>query len=301
MNTRRRPRLIGELLIVIVLIKVYDYVRSFADVREGPALTNGHDVLALERVLRLDFELAANKWLTQYDTLSIVSVYWYQITHIGCTMAVLCWCYVSGPGLYRAARNALVITNLVGMTTFFFVPVMPPRLLPGGGYVDTVADAGFGASHYGEHVPADQFAAMPSLHMAWAMWTALVAVALLSQYKLGRLALIYPLITCVVVVVTANHYFLDAVAGVAVAMGAIWVSGLHRTPAQMIFLRRSTANTTAPGSSGSQTVSKRYPSTAATATVSPTPTTYSPETSATSSPPTPPGEGRNEAIEDITT
>jgi membrane-associated phospholipid phosphatase len=286
---------------VIVLLKVYDYVRSFADERMGPALAHGHDVLSVERALHLDFEFAANKWLTGHHALSLASAYWYQFAHIGFTMAILCWCYASGPELYRAARNALVITNLVGMTVFFFLPVMPPRLLPGMGYVDSVADAGFGTSHYGEHVPADQFAAMPSLHLAWATWTALVAVALLRRYRWGWLALIYPVITCTVVVVTANHYFLDGVAGVAVAMSAIWFSGLHRTPAQMIFRRSSTANTTAPGSNGSQTVSRRYPSTAATATALSTPTTYSPETSATSSPPTPPGEGRNEAIEDITT
>ncbi len=217
---RRRPHLLGELLIVVLLVKVYDMIRSLAAVREAPAHRHGAEVLSIERLLHLDWELAANRWLTDHPPLAIAAVYWYQFAHIGVALAVLVWCYVAGPQLYRPMRNALVITNVTGMTVFYLLPVMPPRLMPGGGYVDTIAAAGFSLDHGGQ-VPADQYAAMPSLHLAWAVWSACVAAALLSGRRGRALCFLYPTVTGVVVVVTANHWVLDVVAGVAVGLTAV--------------------------------------------------------------------------------
>jgi hypothetical protein len=295
----RRPRLLGELLIVFVLLRVYDYVRSFADARQGRALTHGRDVLDVERFLHIDIERAMNHWVERHDFLAIAAVDWYQYVHISATMSVLVWCYIAGPGLYRGARNALVATNLVGMTVYFFLPVMPPRLLPGEDYIDSVAAAGFGTTHGGP-VTADQFGAMPSLHLAWATWTALVAFALLRRYPRARfLVVLYPTTTALVVMATANHF-----AGVAVALAArrALPGPLPvRTTVQMILRRSSTASTNAPGTSGSQTVISRYPTTAPSAAGDGTPAQISPATSTTSSPPIPPGDGSRADTEETTT
>lgn len=217
---RRRPNILGELLIVVLLVKVYDLIRSFAAVREAPAHRHGAEVLSIERLLHLDWELAANRWLTDHPPLALAAVYWYQFAHIGVSLAVLVWCYIAGPQLYRPMRNALVITNVTGMTVFYLLPVMPPRLMPGGGYVDSIAEAGFSLDHGGQ-VPADQYAAMPSLHLAWAVWTACVAAALLAGRRGRALCYLYPTTTGVVVVVTANHWVLDVVAGVVVGLAAV--------------------------------------------------------------------------------
>ena len=247
----RRPALLGELIVIVVLVKVYDRVRRLEVAQSRPALHNAHDVLAIERWLHLDLELAGNQWLVGHHTLLLIASWWYQLAHLTVTLAVLGWCYLRRPDAYRGARNALVLTNLVGLVVFFVYPVMPPRLLPGAGYVDAVAAAGFGSSHTGP-VPADQYAAMPSLHLAWAVWTASVGMLLLARYRVRVLWLLYPVITATVVVVTANHYVLDVLAGVAVAVVALLASRVQIT------LRRSrTARTQAPGTSGSQTVSSR--------------------------------------------
>lgn len=280
---------------MLVLIKVYDTIRSMAAARHGPALVHGRDVLRTERALRIDVEMVMNRWLTRHHVVSEIAVHWYQLAHITVTMGVLTWCYIAGPELYRTVRNALVITNVVGMTVFFFVPVMPPRLLPGEGYADSVALAGYGTTHGGP-VPADQYAAMPSLHLAWAMWTALVAAGLLRRYRARHLVHLYPVTTGVIVMATANHYLLDVVAGVAVALSAIFVAGR----VQMILRRSSTANTQAPGTSGSQTVIIRYPRTAPSAAAEGTPAHASPATSTTSSPPMPPGEGSRAETDETT-
>nr|WP_243725862.1 phosphatase PAP2 family protein [Actinomadura rubrisoli] len=222
---RKRPLLVGELLIVFLLLEVYGYIRSLANTRYGAALAHGRDILSIERHLHLDIELEANRWLTHHDTLSRIAVNLYQHTHTGLTMTVLLCCYIFGPGTYRPARNALVLINLVGLAVFFVLPVMPPRLLPDEGFTDTVALAGYGTTHQGP-VAADQYAAMPSLHLAWAMWVMAVAMAVLRPYRVRWLAVLHPATTAIVIVVTANHYLLDVLAGALVAMAAVLATGL---------------------------------------------------------------------------
>lgn len=231
LNERRRsatrPFLLGELLVVFLLLSVYDYVKALESVRMGAALRNGLDVLAVEKVMFLDVESAANHWLVHHHSISTMLVWWYQYTHISGTMAVLTCCYLWFPRMYRSARNSLLLTNVAGLLVFVLVPVMPPRLLPGAGYIDSVAAAGFGSSHGGPVEPA-QFAAMPSLHLAWALWVAIVSFAMLRGKANRVLVFIYPLLTTIAVVATANHYVLDVVAGLALAMVTCTACGLVR-------------------------------------------------------------------------
>lgn len=299
---------------MLMLIKVYDYIRSFAAPRSLPARLHGQDVFDFEKLLHIDIEPRFNHLLTANETLETIAAYWYQYAHITVTMSVLVWCYVSAPGLYRRARNALVITNLVGMTVFMLYPVMPPRLLPSAGFVDSNMVAGFQSAHYGSVKP-DEFAAMPSLHLSWAVWTALLAMALMWGSRWRVICLVYPAITTVVVIATANHYLLDVVAGVIVALLATWAAGQLRpgrpvpllllvqtARAQMIRFRSRNVNIAALGSSGSQTVSSRYPTTPASALVHEMPPNVTNAAgSATSSAPTPPGEGTRAASEETTT
>lgn len=222
-----RPILLGELLVVFLLLHVYDYVKSLESVRMPAALHNARDVLSFEGWLHIDMEHAANFWLSAHESTSTLLVWWYQYSHISGTMAVLTCCYLWFPQMYRSARNSLVLTNCVGMLIFIVVPVMPPRLLPDGGFIDSVAVAGFGASHGGPVEPA-QFAAMPSLHLAWATWVALVAFAMLRSSSKRGLVFLYPLMTAISVVTTGNHYVLDVVAGTSLALSTCLVCGLHR-------------------------------------------------------------------------
>ena len=214
---RRRPHLLGELLIVFVLLRVSAMARARAEVRQGAALQHGQAILDFERWLRIDIEHATNLWVTSHQALSLAASYFYQFAHVTVTLSVLGLCWWRRPEISRAARNALVITNVVGLTVFMLLPVAPPRLLPGEGFVDAVALAGFGTTHGGP-VPADQYGALPSLHLAWAVWATVVAMRMLATSRHRRLCWLYPVLVTVGVVVTGNHYLLDAVAGTAVAL-----------------------------------------------------------------------------------
>jgi len=238
---RLRPPLVGEFLIVLILVKVYDIVRSLADTREYEALQHGRDVLNLEVFLHLDVEHSLNHLLTRSSILTDLAAGWYQFVHLSVTLAVLACCYRWRPDIYRRARNSLVLVNLMGLVVFWLYPVAPPRLLPGLGFLDANAIAGFGQGPTGPVSP-DMFAAMPSLHLAWATWTVIVVRKLMRDHqRLQRLAPGYAMVTAMVVVVTANHYLLDVVAGIAVCLIASIAAGLIRSPGSIGAIGRAWA------------------------------------------------------------
>src|SRR5882757_5070403 len=178
-----RPWLVGELAVVALLVFAYDRVRAHAAPRRDVALSHGWAVLHAEQHLHLDWEHAANTWLGGHSTLREAAAWWYQLAHFTVSLSVLAWCWLAAPAVYRLARNTLVLTNVVGLIVFAVCPVAPPRLLPGAGFTDSNAVA-LGTGQVA-HPPPDQYAAMPSLHLAWATWVALTVWAVTGN--LGRL------------------------------------------------------------------------------------------------------------------
>jgi hypothetical protein len=223
--SRRRPHLLGEIVIVFALLRVYDMARARADLRRIPALQHGQMLLDIENVLRVSVERTANVWVTSHRLLSTVASDIYQFAHVTVTLSVLAWCWWRRPEIYRAARNALVGVNVAGLAVFLLLPVAPPRLLPDGGFVDAVALAGFGTTHGGP-VAADQYGALPSLHLGWAVWATVIAIRMLPRSPWRSLCWGYPALITAVVVVTGNHYLLDALAGTAVALTSLSVARL---------------------------------------------------------------------------
>lgn len=211
---RPRPYVLVELVVVLVLLRVYDLVKNLADGERSTAQAHGLDLVRVERNLHVFWEQDLNQFVTRHQWLSLLASYYYNFEFYTVAFIVLAICYWRWPQRYRPARNALVSINLVGLAVFFLYPVMPPRLLPGGAFVDSVAAAGFGPSH-GAPVPANAYAAMPSLHCAWALWVALVLAASTRNRWLRAAAFLYPLATTLAVMATANHYLLDALAGFA--------------------------------------------------------------------------------------
>lgn len=210
----RRPRLLGELAVVALLLWAYDLVRRHTAVGPAAAVRHGAKLLDMERWLHINLELSVNRWLAPRPLLSAMASYWYQFAHLSVTLAVLVWCWHQRVASYRQVRNALVLINSTGLVVFLLYPAAPPRLLPGAGFVDVTVRAG------GSITP-DQFGAFPSLHLGWAVWTALVAHRLVRCTTLRWLWLGYPMITAVVVIATGNHYLLDVLAGALAALLAL--------------------------------------------------------------------------------
>ena len=206
-----------ELAVVGWLFYLYDTVNNLAPLRQQLAVRNAVGLIGFEHSLHLSPELALNAWLSVHATLASIASYYYFFAHGLVTFAVLALMWWKRPALYRRQRTLLVLINLVAFVVFWRYPLAPPRMFPKLGYVDVIA-----ASHAlvswssGALVhDADQLAAMPSLHIAWAIWSSLSLWLLLRRRIVALLAIAYPLMTALVVMGTGNHYVLDVVAGAA--------------------------------------------------------------------------------------
>ncbi len=171
----------------------------------------------IERVER-DLHLPSEAWLQRQTTgrssfLAETANLYYATMHFGVLFVFLIWLFARHRQQYRPIRRIIALTTLVCLL-IQLVPVAPPRLLPGFGYVDTARQ--YGQSVYGlSGFSADQLSAMPSVHVAWAVLVGLVTVRL--GHGLGRwLGPLHAVVTVLVVVVTANHFWADGIVAVAV-------------------------------------------------------------------------------------
>jgi PAP2 superfamily len=218
---RSRPRGIQRWVDVVVLVWlawVFDAINNLGAVRQHLAEHHATQILDFERSLHLAPELALDTWLAAHRVLSEIVVFYYENVHAAVTFGVLAWLWWHRPDILAALRATLVIVNLVGLAVFWTFPVAPPRMLVGDGFVDLVALV--------HHVPvwragaisaqSNQLASLPSLHIAWAAWSALAVWRMSSRIWLRTLAVVYPLITTFAVMATGNHFLADAVAGVLI-------------------------------------------------------------------------------------
>lgn len=210
-----RARWWVELLTIAWLCWVYDAVNDLAPLRLGVALRHGRDVLSLERSLGIDPERSLDHWLAGHHMLAIVLSDYYDNAHFLVTLGLLGYLYWRRADLYRPLRSTLVLINVIGFAVFWLYPVAPPRLL--GGFTDVVASThAFGSWHTGSLASeANQLAAMPSLHIAWALWCTMALWQMSSRTWLRVLAVVYPCMTAFAVLSTGNHYVLDMLGGAA--------------------------------------------------------------------------------------
>lgn len=227
-----RPSLRSQLLLGLSLFALYVVVDSLeSPERRAAALAHGHQILHLERWLHLDIEHRLNAGLAPHHLLSTVANYEYAWTYLLSTMALFVWVWVRHPELWRPLRDAFVVTNLLAILTFWIWPTMPPRLL-GAGYVDTVVRGTFGSWGTSVVDASNQLAAMPSLHLGWAIFVSYG----LARAGVGRVLQLvsaaHVLLTSYVIFATANHYVLDAVAAfVPVGLGAAYAWWRYFAPA----------------------------------------------------------------------
>jgi hypothetical protein len=214
-----------EALVIVWLCWVYDAITNFTPLRLHAALGHGAGVLKLERALGIDPELGLDRWLAGHHTLGLVVSDYYDNAHFVVTLGLLGWLWWRRADLYRPLRNSLVGMNVIGFVVFWLYPVAPPRMLAGEGFSDVVASThAFGSWHTGALASAaNQLAAMPSLHMAWAAWCAVALWRLSTRVWVRGLALLYPCMTTLAVLATGNHYVLDVFAGLATLAAALWI------------------------------------------------------------------------------
>lgn len=225
-----RPPLVRELLLVAGLFLVYKLGRQLATGHTSEAFRNAHHVWDWERALHLPGEGSVQSLLLHGDTLVHIANTYYATVHFPATLAFLVWLYLRRPTHYVWARRVLAAVTGAALVLHLLFPLAPPRMLAATGLVDTARI--YGPSVYGPpqtDTLSNQFAAMPSLHFGWALMVAIgLIVATRSRWR--WLWLLHPLLTLLVIVGTANHYWLDAIAATALLGLALALIHLpHRT------------------------------------------------------------------------
>jgi hypothetical protein len=231
-----------EVIVVVAFYLVYSLIRNrYGSAAVGPdeAFANTQRVIGIEQHLGLFHEQAVQSWFAGWHAFIVFWNTFYGTLHFVVPIATLVFVLVRWPSDYRLVRNTLAFTTAFALVGFSLFPVMPPRLLcdctfgAGAGaahfgFIDTmVTDGGlwsFGSS--GVSAVSNQYAAMPSLHVAWALWCALALVPRLRPRSLRWLAGVYPALTLFAVLVTGNHFFLDALGGAAVVAAGWWAGSV---------------------------------------------------------------------------
>ncbi|MYJ02136.1 MAG: inositol phosphorylceramide synthase [Chloroflexi bacterium] len=215
-----------ELAAVAVAGLIYYLVRGAVSDRADEAFQRARDILELEVRLRLDWETAIHEAILGSDLLIDLANGAYFWGHLPLLIVFAVWLWRADRRVWRLVRNALLISAAVGMVSYYLFPTAPPRLMPELGYIDTLAlraAPAYQAQEVGLFV--NPYAALPSLHVGWALLAGIALWRISPRRSARLLAIAIPLSQCWAVVATANHWTLDAVAGVAVCVAA-WLIAL---------------------------------------------------------------------------
>ena len=223
---RARPTRLGEVVgpaalefaIVAALYSIWRMAKNLPLTQADGAIDRAYDIVAVQEFLRLPTELSLQRFVLDHDWLAWFSAYYYAVAHVPGIIIFLVWLYARHRDVYPHWRNALAI--LTAFCLFIrFVKVAPPRFLTELGYVDVSVI--YGIDVYGETGTgvSSQFAAMPSLHVAWAAVIAFGALSA-STSRWRWIGMVHLVTTMLVIAATGHHWWLDGI----VALVLLWVS-----------------------------------------------------------------------------
>jgi len=203
-----------EFALVVGLFAVYQYCGHYAHFQVTGAVRRARQIADLERTLHLPPEVWVQRLILPHPLLVRAVNSYYESIHLGSLALFLVWIWWRHGERYARVRNVIAASTL-GCLFLQMIPVAPPRLTPGLGFVDTAL--AYGQSVYGPFGAgiADQLAAMPSIHILWASIIAGFAVRL-STSRWRWLLVAHLALTWFVVVASANHWWLDGVVAVGV-------------------------------------------------------------------------------------
>ena len=231
-----------QFAILLACYAAYDVARVFVRGREAVAMSNALAIMNAEKALHVYVEPFIQTMASHVHVLVLFMDWFYSSVHIPATILVLVWIYLYRNETWGFFRNVFLTMNVLAITIFATVPVAPPRLVPTSGVVDTLFL--YSSSSYRSGVMSfvtNQFAALPSLHIGYALFLTL-AIYLLTTNRLARvLAAVYPVVVLGAIIITGNHYWVDAVVG-AMVLGVAFVANYsiapERAPAAIAVLSR---------------------------------------------------------------
>ncbi len=210
-----------------VLWMLYSAVRTVTADSFGVARENADRLIAFQERIGLPSESIIQSSVLDYEWLLRSANVYYFGAHFPSMLLFLLWGLFFKREAMPRIRFALIGSTMAGLFIHLLFPLAPPRMLRLSGFVDTARIFGPDPYALGIAKAANELAAMPSMHVGWALLVA-TAVISISRSRWRWLVLAHPIITTLVVVVTANHYWTDVFAGAALAAIGWWVAGIIR-------------------------------------------------------------------------
>jgi PAP2 superfamily len=220
---RRLPRGWIDLLLQFGLFFLayqgYQLVRGLIDGKSDLAFANADRIVDVEKSLGTFFEPGLQQAALSHDWIIDIANWLYVNSHFTITVCFLAWLYLFRNDNFYFVRNMFMVAMGIALIGYAFFPTAPPRMLPGEGFTDTLATfTSVEQDSNAVSLLVNKYAAVPSMHIGFSSMIAGTAVMLVRN-PVGRvLWALYPAVVFGVIVVTANHYWLDAFAGLLVAI-----------------------------------------------------------------------------------
>jgi hypothetical protein len=213
--------LFRQILIWFGFVLAYQVVRGIADRSPSVAFENARGVIDIERRATGLWELSLQSWTESFHLLGLLTSWTYWLSQFAVVGLALLWVYFRHYNHFLRFRNLLMLANVIGLVGYVLMPTAPPRYFPELGFVDTLAAVG--TANHGStlvELASNPYAAMPSLHAADALIVGVTLALLVRRSWLKALWLIWPAWVWFAVMATANHFWLDIAAGIAVVLVA---------------------------------------------------------------------------------
>jgi membrane-associated phospholipid phosphatase len=218
-DSRRRRVLwvLGQAGFVVLCIYLYFRIRNITEGSSDTAIAHAQDVVDLERTLGIYVEESLQEPFLSSNALSAIANAVYIYGHWPVIVATMIWTAWRHRAVFLRLRDGMIVSGLLGMVVFVTWPLAPPRLAELG-LVDTITDENRAYRLLQPQQFTNQYAAMPSLHAGWDLLVGIAIVTAASSAILKAIGYAMPVLMTISVVVTANHYILDVVAGIALVL-----------------------------------------------------------------------------------
>jgi hypothetical protein len=232
-------------VLIAVSIELGDDLGRAIVAQHGTAegIEDAREIIQFEAAHGLWVEPGWQLFFQQTHHIFVLTITWFEVArvmngvyilcHIFVTLGVGAWVYFFRRRFFPLMRNTIIVTNAIALIVYERFPVAPPRLMPPvhfDGRIFTFQDTLYGVLNGGRFVGSNltynEFSAMPSVHIAWALVAAAMVIWLARPLAVKLLAMVYPVLMLVAVVVTANHFLLDAIAATFVVLLAAGIAVL---------------------------------------------------------------------------
>lgn len=222
-----------QLALFFSVYQGYQVVRGLSEGRDALAFANAERIMDLERSLGTFFEPGLQSAVLQLSWLIDGANWMYVNSHFIITTTFLAWLYLFRNEHFYFVRNMFIVAMLIALSGYLLFPTAPPRLVPDEGFIDTIAVfSGIDNDSNAVSLLVNKYAAVPSMHIGFAVMIAVPAVMLVRARVTKLLWCLYPLLVLFVIVVTGNHFWFDAAAGAAVAAASALVAHRLLAPAR---------------------------------------------------------------------